>query len=524
MGGGLVFCAVLLSAGVCMADADDLMHPTKPVETWANGAVDPYESLKGVELIGTVPTRHSRDIADSPVSIGFECLDRCAFEPRHFFKFAGMCGAKHSRAMSGWNRCEREKGRYEFAWLDEVVDGLAAEGVEAWLVCSYGNPLYTPCGKFAKQIEECKAKGEMVPGWARGYVGEAPYLHGPEAERAWLAYLHAMARHFRGRVRTWELWNEPEWFWRKDNVPMEGELMKPAIDAYVRFLRESAAAIREEIPDAKIGFDFAALSSEWTAQLAKAKVVEFIDIFMFHGYETYPEAGFQEAVEQMKALYRRADGSTFEFWQGESGRATGRANNGLCLPTEFSQARFIARRIATDVKAGMKVSNIFTITDFIKYYPDGRDQFYGIVHGQTRQPKHGFRTLQAMGWLCDGIRPAPENWICFMTPSNKQFVDTIPYAAVKVAAFERKGIPMYAFWQPQHVEIGAAPVCGRVQMVLGKGGKPFENPVLIDPVRCKVWDVKSLFAPARRYGAWELKGIFALDYPLFLTDRTALEK
>lgn len=171
-----------------------------------------------------------------------------------------------------------------------------------------------------------------------------------------------------------------------------------------------------------------------------------------------------------------------------------------------------------------KVSNIFTITDFIKYYPDGRDQFYGIVHGKTRQPKHGFRTLQAMGWLCDGIRPAPENWIYFMTPSNKQFVDTLPYAAVKVAAFERKGIPMYAFWQPQHVEISAAPLCGRVQMVLGKGGKPFENPVLIDPVRCKVWDVKSLFAPARRYGAWELKGIFALDYPLFLTDRAALEK
>ena len=33
MGGKLVFCAILLFAGVCMADPDDLMHPTENVGT-----------------------------------------------------------------------------------------------------------------------------------------------------------------------------------------------------------------------------------------------------------------------------------------------------------------------------------------------------------------------------------------------------------------------------------------------------------------------------------------------------------
>lgn len=64
--------------------------PSAPVETYANGAIDPYESLKGVEQIGTVPVRHSRDIGESPVSIGFEVLDRCSFDPRWAFKFASL--------------------------------------------------------------------------------------------------------------------------------------------------------------------------------------------------------------------------------------------------------------------------------------------------------------------------------------------------------------------------------------------------------------------------------------------------
>lgn len=495
--------------------------PTSPVETYANGARDPYESLKGVELIGTVPVRHSRDIKESPVSIGFEVLDRCSFDPRWAFKFAGLVGAKHARAISGWNRCERVKGLYDFDWLDEVVDGLAAESVEAWLCCSYGNALYTPCEKFAKQISDCKARGEMVPGWARAYVGEAPYLHGPEAEKAWLAYVRALARHFKGRVKVWELWNEPEAFWRKGN---ERKPFAEGARSFARFVHESAAVIREEIPDARIAIDFAALSSAWTPLLAHEGIADDLDIFMFHGYEPYPESGFRAAVEQIRALFVRKDGRPLEFWQGESGRATGPAGNGIILPTQYSQARFIARRITNDIREGMKVSSIFTITDFIKYYPDGRDQYYGVIDGVTHEPKEGFRTLQAMGWLCDGLRPAPEHFLLFRTCTRKTFCDMIPYANVRTASFVRKGVPVLAFWQVQHVELNAAPVFGLAEISFASGENELKDPILIDPVRCKVWDVRAHLKPSpRKIGLFDFDGVWALDYPLFLTDRSTLD-
>ena len=496
-------------------------QPTEPSKTSGNRARDIYETLKGAEFIGTVPTRHSRDIAESPVSIGFEVLDRCSFDPRWAFKFAGMSGAKHARAVSGWNRCERVKGRYDFDWLDEVVDGLAAEGVEAWLCCSYGNALYTPCDKFARQIEDCKARGVMVPGWARAYVGEAPYLHGPEAERAWLAYVRAMARHFKGRVKVWEIWNEPEAFWRKNNIRQHWE---EGAKSFARFVRDTSAVIKGEIPDARVAINFANLSTAWVPTLAHEGVADSLDIFMFHGYEPFPEAGFRAAVEQIRAFFVRKDGRKIELWQGESGRSTGPANNGIILPTQYSQARFITRRITNDVREGMKVSNIFTITDFIKYYPDGRNQYYGVVDGVTHQPKDGFRALQAMGWLCDGLRPEPKHFLYFRTYTHKEFCDLIPYANVRTAAFDRKGVPVLAFWQAQHVELNAPPLYGSVEISFAAGMNQLKDPILIDPVRCKVWDVRSLMKEApRQVGFNILEGIYVLDYPLFLTDRLALE-
>lgn len=47
------------------------------------------------------------------------------------------------------------------------------------------------------------------------------------------------------------------------------------------------------------------------------------------------------------------------------------------------------------------------------------------------------------------------------------------------------------------------------------------NPILIDPVRCEIWDVSQLF-DATTCGIELVHPFYALDYPLFLTDRSVL--
>ena len=55
----------------------------------------------------------------------------------------------------------------------------------------------------------------------------------------------------------------------------------------------------------------------------------------------------------------------------------------------------------------------------------------------------------------------------------------------------------------------------------------FEHPVLIDPVRCQVWDVSGLVSTQdwiRRLGVERHRPCYALDYPLFLADLRVLSE
>ena len=102
------------------------------------------------------------------------------------------------RLQSGWQRTEREKGVYDFAWLDAIVDSLVALGLKSWMCLCYGNGLY---GGGAEEVF--------------GAVGVPP-IFTDEQCRAWRAYVTVTVAHFRGRVAAWEVWNEPDgvWCWK----------------------------------------------------------------------------------------------------------------------------------------------------------------------------------------------------------------------------------------------------------------------------------------------------------------------
>jgi polar amino acid transport system substrate-binding protein len=53
-----------------------------------------------------------------------------------------------STIQSGWQKTEKEKGKYDFSWLDEQVDNLLKRGLKPWLCLCYGNQIYDD---FAKE-------------------------------------------------------------------------------------------------------------------------------------------------------------------------------------------------------------------------------------------------------------------------------------------------------------------------------------------------------------------------------------
>lgn len=97
-----------------------------------------------LEILGEVRPRPSAQIAASPLGVGFETLDRKMFEPEPVYPFLAELGAKWARVQTGWCRCEPARGKYDFAWLDAIVDRLLAIGIQPWFNLGYGNQLYTP--------------------------------------------------------------------------------------------------------------------------------------------------------------------------------------------------------------------------------------------------------------------------------------------------------------------------------------------------------------------------------------------
>ena len=128
------------------------------------------------------------------LGVGMECLDRGLWNHVPAMPHLKELGIKRVRLQSGWARTEKEKGRYDFAWLDKIIEDLSSIGVEPWISLSYGNPLYA----VPEEGKQDATGQKMFP--MRSEAGSA----------AWRAYVTATVTRYKGRVKTWEIWNEPD--------------------------------------------------------------------------------------------------------------------------------------------------------------------------------------------------------------------------------------------------------------------------------------------------------------------------
>lgn len=106
-------------------------------------------------------------------------------------------GVKYARCQTGWAKCEKEKGVYDFSWLDSITDNLIRRGIKPWFNVGFGNPIYI----------------DNIPNETA--VGCVPLFYSDETVNAWKNYIHALTEHFSSRVQYYEIWNEAntEHFW-----------------------------------------------------------------------------------------------------------------------------------------------------------------------------------------------------------------------------------------------------------------------------------------------------------------------
>ena len=212
-----------------------------------------------LKAIGKIVPRSANEVSSSRLGIGFEKLDRDAFDPEKAYeKLAGL-GVKWVRIQSGWQKTEREKGVYDFSWLDSVVDNIIARGMIPWMCVCYGNRIY---GGMAEEVF--------------GAVG-CPPIHTEEQRQAWHNYCVALAKHYLGRVGHFEIWNEPDGLhcWKHGiNATELGE-----------FTIATSKALKEGNPEAYIiGGALGAINPIYENEAFKTGMAEYIDAISFHAY------------------------------------------------------------------------------------------------------------------------------------------------------------------------------------------------------------------------------------------------
>jgi hypothetical protein len=185
---------------------------------------------------------------------GMELAAHRWYWPLHYdagFKWARV--GYHDDPIN-WHWVEKKKGEYKIdPETDAAVTELVSHGVDIVMSLNFGNRLYSgPATRSLPQL------------WEWNYDPPLPPTT-PEALAAWSRYVEFMVKHFRDRVKHFEVWNE----W---NIPSYWG-GKPNAADYLAVARAAIPVIRKHAPQAKVmmgswsGFPHG--MSTWTAdQLA----------------------------------------------------------------------------------------------------------------------------------------------------------------------------------------------------------------------------------------------------------------
>jgi hypothetical protein len=244
-------------------------------------------------------------------------------------------GANWVRLDFRWNGFETKvRGKYSFEGADGPVKNYADNRLNILGLLSYADcsPLYDPAKDFEASI--------------KGFA----------------AFCRACAEHFKGKVKIWELCNEPEGF-------NKGGINDPK--RYTQLARAAAKAIREVDPEVRIGacstawMDRGFFSGCFEAGLLKDGT---IDVVTFHGYHRVnmmAESGLKEDVGWLRSQVRRYAPKDKKIIVVDSER--GYLIDDFLKPkhwamwrnitySETEQAAYLARHFLEEISLGIEVS------------------------------------------------------------------------------------------------------------------------------------------------------------------------
>jgi hypothetical protein len=451
----------------------------------------------GIDLpvLGKIAPRHARDVKSSPWwSVGGETIDRDFTVFRHYQKYLGPLGVKSIRVQAGWAKCEKVKGVYDWAWLDEIVDGSLAQGVRPWLEFNYGNTIYPGGGDT-------------------GLGGGFP--SSPEALAAWDRWCRALVERYQDRVHEWEVWNEPDL----------GRKSSTSVEAYIELYLRTATMVRAVQPRGRLWAmglaGRAEYADEFLAGLKARGKLDLVDAITYHGYPRNPDD--TTLADRLREVVKK-HGRAIQLRQGETG-APSKYQENFALSriswTETLQAKWNLRRLLAHRAKDIPM-NMFTISDMhytqasSQQTADGvlRMNYKGLLATNPDQTishaKPAYFAAQAVFSIFDGA----------LVRMSKYPFTSSALRALALTGYQRKdgAGQVVAYWFNDAPPDAATGVT-RADLTLAAA--KFNEPVVVDLRTGVVYAVPRDRWEAAGAGV-KFKSLPVCDSPLLIAERSAL--
>lgn len=230
-------------------------------------------------------------------------------------------GVKWVRCGAGctaldWGAVEKARGVYDWKNADAEVNGWTEkEGVDLLVILGY-----TP--KWASS----DANGD----------NSAP----PRDLRDWTDFVYNVVSRYKGKVKYWEVWNEPDiGFWTG------------TIEQYSDLLKSAYVAAKKADPECRVVFGgLAGVNLPFAERVYQNGGGPFFDVMAVHPYQwgdTFNDEWFALQLRNLRDLMKRHGDGHKEVWLTELGWSTG--DSGI---TEDIQARLLQQIMITSLTLG----------------------------------------------------------------------------------------------------------------------------------------------------------------------------
>lgn len=457
--------------------------------------------------IGTLKTKSTNEISSSNWILGCETLDRDMTDYEQYKEYIGPLGIKRLRMQAGWAKTEKIKGKYEWEWLDKIINDAAKRGFQVWLETSYGNPIYQGGG---------------------GVNLSAGIPTSPEALQAWDRWVRALVNRYKDKVKDWEIWNEPNFGDNQLNLPHK------VAELNVR----SAEIIKSVQPEAVIsGLSMGHIDLQYADIFFKtihnSGKMHLFDNMTYHDYVYNPDANYGRVAELRKVLDKYS--TKVKLRQGENGSpsfgGTGRGALGDYNWSELTQAKWNTRRMLGDLGHDIECS-ILGIID-MNYASAGSPiqklNVKGLIQSDSTKrairPKmvyyamqhvasvfdHSLQRLQSLHATFNTHASVPQGEVRYSVSSDRGF---------SVYGYEhaKTGKHIFTIWVNEYIPTDNNGTRNITFTVLNGN---FGQPVLLDIITGGVYEI-----PA---GLWKKEGnkftfteIPVYDAPIIIADRNLI--